>query len=272
MRKSPPADAGVVQRPGRDHGGQEHAGLPAERDERGGPRAQARRPGLGRQRHPDAELRAQADPGDEAEEDEQLDVGRQSGERGEDREDEDGPREHADAPVVVRGDATDEAADDRADERDRGERSGRPRAQREGRADRGEREAEDEQVEAVHRVADDRGGEGLPGLGVDAVGTGGCRPVGGHGCVLLGAVRCGSRRTGRRCCRRVWRPVHLDQPRESGRGRRMEGHRASGCRVRSPAPEASLRCGVARGVATRRGIVGQLHRYLRTGVASDTRQ
>ncbi len=154
-----PADRRQQQR--RDQRGAQHAGLPAERDVGAGPRPLPGRPGLRHQRHADAELAAEAEPRDGAV-DQQVPVAlRQRAQPGEHREQQDRPGQHPDAAVIVAEHAEQDAAGDGADQRPGHQRAGLRRGQVQVRRDGAQHEAEDQQIEAVHGVADGGCDQGL---------------------------------------------------------------------------------------------------------------
>jgi hypothetical protein len=146
------------------------------------------RPRLGDERHADAELAAEPEARQGAVDQEVPIPLRQGAEAGEDREQQDGPGEHAHTPVIVAQDAEQDAAHDGAHQRPGHERSSLRRREVQLGRNRAQHEAEDEQVEAVHRVADRRGGQRLACFGADRGGGDGIGLDGGHGVPVLGSA------------------------------------------------------------------------------------
>jgi hypothetical protein len=152
----------------RQQGGCQHASLPAQPYIRGGARPHRVGPGLGHQCHADAELTAQAEPGNAPERQElriSLRHGAQPDEQGEQG---DRPAQHAHPSDAVGQQPERDAAQHRARERRGDERGGLRRAKAERRRDRLQQEAEDQEVESVHGVADRRSPQRPPRLGGDS--------------------------------------------------------------------------------------------------------
>jgi hypothetical protein len=171
----------VRQQQRRHQRGDQHPALPAERHIGAGARAQPRRPRLGDQRHADAELAAESEPGDGAVDEKIAVAPGQRAQAGEDRKQQDRPGEHAHAAVIVAQYAEHDAADHRADQRPGEQRAALRRRKREVGADRSQHEAEDEKVEAVHGIAGHGGGERLLRFRVGPVDDRGAR----SGCHIL---------------------------------------------------------------------------------------
>jgi hypothetical protein len=162
-----PAPADVHQQERRQQRGQQHTGLPAERDVARHACALARRPRFRRERHADPEFAAQPDARDGAVHEQILEALRERAQPGEDREQQDRPGQHAHPPVTVAQCTEQDAARHGADQRPRDQRAALPGRQLQRRRDRRQHEAEDQQVEAVHRIADRRSGQRFPRVRAD---------------------------------------------------------------------------------------------------------
>ena len=149
---------------------------------------------LGDQDRADGPLAAEADALEDAEHEQHLVARREARQEREDRVDADGEHQRARTADAVREDTTEDAADRRSGERDGGERAGRALADAEGRADRRQRQRQDDQVEGVQRVARERGLERLlPAAAEGAPPAPLWRPLDRLDRVLLGrsgAIRC----------------------------------------------------------------------------------
>ena len=156
----PVAEARVLRRG-------EHPDLPAEADIGGGARPLRGRPGFGDQRHADAELAAETEAGDGAVEQQVPVTLCERAHAGEDGEEDDRPGQDSDAADAVRQHAEADAAQHRADQRGGDERGGLALGQLQVGGDRPQHEAEDQQVEAVHGIADRGAPKRLAGLAVD---------------------------------------------------------------------------------------------------------
>ena len=110
------APADERQQDRRDDRREQHARLPAEADIGRHSRALRGRPGFGRQRHADAELATETEPGDGAI-NQQIPIAlREGAQAGEDREQQNGPGQHADAAEIIAENTEHHAANDRADQ------------------------------------------------------------------------------------------------------------------------------------------------------------
>jgi hypothetical protein len=132
----------------------EHTQLPAQPHIRRHPRSLRRRPRLGDEGHANAEFAAQSKAGNSPVSQQVRIALRQRTQSGKHREDQDGPREHPDPAEVIAQHAEDDPARHRANQR-----PGHERARLRGRkmqvsGDHRQHEAEDEQIEAVHRIAE----------------------------------------------------------------------------------------------------------------------
>ena len=116
---------------------------------------------LGHEDRADGPLAAEADALEDAEDHQHLVARGEAGQEREDGVDADGQHQRARAADAVGEDAAEDAADRGGRERDGGERAGGALADVERRADRGQRQREDDQVEGVERVARERRLEGL---------------------------------------------------------------------------------------------------------------
>lgn len=158
-----PAYHGQQQR--RQQRSHQDAGLPAERHVRGHAPALARRPGFCGQRHADTEFTAEPDAGNGAEHQQLVKAPRKRAKAGEHGKQDDGPGQHADASVAVAQCAEDDAAGHRADQRPGDQRAGLTAVERQCGTDGGQHKAEDEQIEAVHRIADGGARQRFPCVG-----------------------------------------------------------------------------------------------------------
>ena len=157
-----PADDGKQDR--RQDGRGENAELPSEADIGGHAPAHRGRPGFGDQRHADAELAAEPDARDGAV-GEQVPIAlRQRAHAGEDREQHDGPGQNANAADAVGQHAEDDAADHGADQCRGDQRGALRRAKSKIGGNQTQHEAEDQKIEAVHRIAERRAQQGFLGL------------------------------------------------------------------------------------------------------------
>jgi hypothetical protein len=128
------------------------------------------RPGLGDQRHADAELTAQPEAGDGAI-NEQIPIAlRQGAETGEYREQKDGPGQDTHAAVIVAQRAEQDAAGNGADQRPGNQRTGLGRSEMQLGGNRPQHEAQNEQIEPIHRIADGGRGNGFARKGADTIG------------------------------------------------------------------------------------------------------
>jgi hypothetical protein len=158
------------QEQGRDECCGQHAGLPAQPDIGGRAGTHGIRPGLGNHCHADAELAAQSEAGQYAEQQQAPVILRDRTEAGKYRKDHDCPGKHANAPSLVGQYAEQDTANHCGDQC-RGNQGGRLRGtQTQPRADGPQHEAEDQQVKPVHRVTDGATNEGAAGGGRHGIG------------------------------------------------------------------------------------------------------
>ena len=116
---------------------------------------------LGDQDRADGPLAAEADALEDAEHQQHLVARRDARQEREERVDADGQHQRARPADAVGEDAAEDAADRGGGQRDGGERAGGALADVERRADRRQRQRQDDQVEGVERVARERGLERL---------------------------------------------------------------------------------------------------------------
>jgi hypothetical protein len=145
----------------------QHTQLPAETDIGRGAGAHCRGPCLGDQRHADAELTAQPDTRQPAIEEKIVIAARQPAQPGEDRENDDRVSQHAHPADPVRQHAKEDPAGDRPDQRGGNERSALRRAEAEIRRNHPQHEAEDQQIKAIHRIAERRADQRLDRVAID---------------------------------------------------------------------------------------------------------
>ena len=175
------APADDRQQQGCQQGRSQHADLPAESHVRRHSRAMAGRPGFCGQRHADAEFTPQPDARNRAV-GEQVPVALgECAQAREDGEQHDRPGQHADAAVAIAQRAEHDAAEDGADQRPGHQRAGLPRCEVQVCRDRLQHEAQNQQVEAVHGIADGGAEQRLPAVGID-FGDHAGRGGGGTGC------------------------------------------------------------------------------------------
>jgi hypothetical protein len=117
------------------------------------------RPCLRDQGHADAELTAEPQAGDGAV-DQQVPIALCEGAKpSESGEQENGPGQHPHATVIVAEDTEQDSSRDGTNQRPGHQRAGLRRGQMQVNGNRPQHEAEDEEIEAVHRVADGGRGE-----------------------------------------------------------------------------------------------------------------
>nr|WP_263390658.1 hypothetical protein [Bifidobacterium vespertilionis] len=126
---------------------------------------------LGGDGHADAELGANAHARQKAARRHEREVGREGRKQREQAEEHDRIGQHADAAVLVRHPAEHQTAQERAGQRDRGERARRGLVDVEARHDARHREAEDHQVEAVEGVPHGRREHRQTGIVLHAAGS-----------------------------------------------------------------------------------------------------
>jgi hypothetical protein len=141
--------------------------LPAQAHIRGGTGPHRRRPCFGDERHSDPELPAEAEARERAIEQKIVITAGDPAQAGEHGEYDDRIGQHAHPPDFVGQDAEQDAARDRADQRRRHERSALRRCEREIGRDRLKHKAQDQEIEAVHRVAERGSDQCLDGFAVD---------------------------------------------------------------------------------------------------------
>ena len=153
----------------------QHAELPAEPDIGGGTRAFRGWPGLADQRHADAEFAAKAKPRDGAVGQQVPIALRQRAKAGEHREQQDGPGEDPHPAQPVGQHAEQHAAADGADQGRGDQRGGLWRRQPQLGRYGAQHEPQDQQVEAVHGIADRAADQCPAGLRRDRLDCGGRR-------------------------------------------------------------------------------------------------
>ena len=149
----------------RRHDGRgEHAKLPSQPDIGRHTGPFRCRPYFGDQGHADTKFTAEPDAGNGAVDQEIPVALRQGAHTGEHREQQDGPGQHADAAHAVRQYPKDDTADNGADQGGRDQRSALCRTKPKIRSNKTQHESENQQVKAIHRIAQGGPEQRLVGL------------------------------------------------------------------------------------------------------------